>query len=140
MGCEEAEETRSEGADAEAAVDSVDWVCRKGNDDEEPPWWFTNARLGYDMDAGIEVGIEDTVRAGVDENSAWQMRHMPQAVPLLRLDVDICRMDHGRAQQGKGGGGGLSFCSFMIIPKVEEMRRYCKRTNEKTLTRQRGEV
>jgi hypothetical protein len=48
--------------DAEEAVDSVDWV------DEEPPgcccsWnsWFTKAELGYDMDAGIEVGIGGTV-------------------------------------------------------------------------------
>jgi hypothetical protein len=46
---EEAEETRSEAIDAEQAVDSVDWVCRKGN-----------------MDVGIEVGI---VCAGVDDSS-----------------------------------------------------------------------
>jgi hypothetical protein len=63
--------------------------------------------------------------------------------PLLKRwqpNVDICRGDHGRAQQGKGGGCGLSFCSSTIIPKVEEMRRYCKRTNEKTLTRRREQV
>jgi len=65
LGCEEAEETRTEGVDAEEAVDFVDWVCRKGNDDEEPPccccYWnprFTKVELGYNMDAGIEVGIE----------------------------------------------------------------------------------
>ena len=49
-------------------VKSVDCVCRKGNDDEEPAccrssWnsWFTKAELGYDIDAGFEVAIEDTV-------------------------------------------------------------------------------
>jgi len=62
---EEAEETRSEGIDAEKAVGPVGWVCRNGNDDEEPPCcsccWnsgFTKAEPGYNMDAGIEVGIE----------------------------------------------------------------------------------
>jgi hypothetical protein len=54
------------------------------------------------MDTGIEVGIEGTVRAGVDDNSGWQMRPMPQTEPLLRLNVDTSRIDDGRAQQGKG--------------------------------------
>jgi hypothetical protein len=65
LGCEEAEETRSEGVDAEEAVDSVGWVCRKGNGDEEPAYfrccwnsWFINAELGYNMDAGMEVRVE----------------------------------------------------------------------------------
>jgi len=54
--------------DAEEVVDFVNWACRKGNDDEEPPcchccWnsWLTKAELGYDMEAGIEAGIEGTV-------------------------------------------------------------------------------
>ena len=65
MNHEEAEETRSEGVDAEEVVDSVGWVCRKGNDDEEKPCCrcyrnsgFTKAELGYNMDAGVEVRIE----------------------------------------------------------------------------------
>ena len=46
------------------AVDSVNWICRKGNDNEEPLYchcywnsWFTKAELGY-KGAGIEVGID----------------------------------------------------------------------------------
>jgi hypothetical protein len=55
---------RSEEVDAEEVVDSVDRVCRKGNDDEKPPccrrcWnsWFTKAELGHNMDAGIGVEL-----------------------------------------------------------------------------------
>ena len=53
LNCEEAEETRSEGIDAEEAVGPVGWVCRKGNGDEEPCCrccrnsWFTKVELGY---------------------------------------------------------------------------------------------
>jgi len=49
-------------------VKSIGGICCKGNDDEELAcccscWnsWFTKAELSYDIDAGFEVAIEDTV-------------------------------------------------------------------------------
>jgi hypothetical protein len=65
---------------------------------------------------------------------------MKPSLKRWQVNLDICRRDHGRAQQRKGGACGLIFCSSKIIPKVEEMRRCCKRTNEKTLTGQREQV
>jgi len=89
------------------------WVCRKGNDDEKPPCcrccWnsgFTKTEPGYNMDAGIEVGIQGNKWAGVDDSSGWEMRHRWSR--CWRLYLDICRRDHGWAYQGKGGGCSLN--------------------------------
>ena len=105
-------------------ADSVDWICRKGNDEEELPCcrccWNScsiKAELGYDMDAGIEVEIEGTVGAGVDGSSDWEIRRRWRAKPRHRP----------KRSCNKGGGRGLNLCSSMIIPKVQEMRRGCKR-------------
>ena len=52
------------------------------------------------MDAGIEVGIKGTVRVGVDDNFAWQMRHKPQAEPLLRLNTSVMA-GHSKERVGR---------------------------------------
>ena len=78
--------------EAKASVsDSTDWVCRKGNNNEVRPcypcrWnsWFTKAKLGYDMDPGIEMGIDGDVRVGADGSSGWKMRQMN---PLLKGEL-----------------------------------------------------
>ena len=64
---------RGKGVDAEEALDFVNRVCRKRNEEEERDccrscWnsWFTKVELGYNTDAGIEAGIESTVLVGVN--------------------------------------------------------------------------
>ena len=101
-----------------AAAHSV--KCWKRKDDEEPPycrwswsWWFTKTepRLRH----GRRHWGENwrCVGAGADGRSSSQMRHRWSRCWEPKLDIR--RRDRGWAHQGNHGGGGLSFCSSMII-------------------------
>lgn len=78
---EQVEETRREGVDAKEAVDSVDWVYRKGNDDEEPPSSLAAVAAGTH---GSQIQNSATTWASAlrwelcaraETIAGWQMKH-----------------------------------------------------------------